>query len=116
MLRRLEVVGETSVLCESHVLSLDSRQCREIVMALSNYNKNAQEQFMAASAMAMLRLGMTEDDIRSFLETVLKMSSNICKDNPFPCQCTNPNKNTKMIDGIFDRNYYEVSVRRPLPM
>jgi hypothetical protein len=112
MLRMLRVVGEMPVLRSCDVIALESRECQDIAMAMSNYNKNAQEQVMAASAMAMLRLGVTEDDIRKFLEIVLKVSADICKDNPFPCQCSDGEK-TKMTNGIFERNYYEVMA---LPM
>lgn len=100
-LLKIHVTGDKSVNSETDMHSLCSVECQKIVLAMSNYDRPAQEQFMAQAVMAMMRLGVRDEDIRSFFDFVMKTSKEICEKNPFPCQRTE-----SPVPFVSERQYY----------
>lgn len=85
-LRKLFVAGDKSVDHESQMHKICSAECHNIILAMSNYDLNAQQQFLAQAVMAMMRLGQSKESIERFFAIAMRAASEICEESPFPCQ------------------------------
>ena len=86
MLRRLNVTGEKGAKDEGDLICPPSDEGLKIVMALSNYGRCMQEQILSAAVMALMRLGVSEEELDAIFDRAVIETKKICEKRPFPCQ------------------------------